>query len=107
MGWEQACDPQLCWVAIQEALQERRCADLAEIAFSLYGQLGEARAENDRLRASLQSCLCGPRRPNAGHKAGNRAGDQAGDKGSQPESYAVLIASTRLRAFSLVTIAVR
>jgi hypothetical protein len=27
--------------------------------------------------------------------------------GSQPESYAVLIASTRLRAFSLVTIVVR
>ena len=95
MGWEQACDPQLCWVAIAEAQQERRCADLAEIAFGLYGQLSEARAENDRLRASLRSCLCGPRRY------------KAGDKGSQPESYAVLIASTRLRAFSLVTIAVR
>ena len=95
MGWEQACDLQLCWVAIAEALQERRCADLAEIAFGLYGQLGEARAENDRLRASLQSCLCGPRR------------NKAGNNGSQPESYAVLIASTRLRAFSLVTIAVR
>jgi hypothetical protein len=92
---EQSCDPQLCWVAIAEALQERRCADLADIAFSLYGQLGEARAENDRLRASLQSCLCGPRHHNAENK------------GSHPESYAVLIASTRLRAFSLVTTAVR
>jgi|HubBroStandDraft_4_1064222.scaffolds.fasta_scaffold1292861_1 hypothetical protein len=99
MGWEQACDPQLCWVAIAEALQERRCAELADIAFRLFGQLGEVRAENDRLRASLQSCLCGPRR--------DKAGDQARDNGSHPESYAVLIASTRLRAFSLVTIAVR
>jgi hypothetical protein len=92
-GPERACDPQLCWVAIAEAMMERRHADLADIAFSLYGQLGEARAENDRLRASLRSCL--PR------------GHQAGFNGSQPESYAVLIASTRLRAFSLVTIAVR
>ena len=96
---EKACDPQLCWVAIAEALQERRHADLADIAFSLYGQLGEARAENDRLRASLQSCLCGTRQYKAGNKAGN--------KGSHPESYAVLIASTRLRAFSLVTTVVR
>jgi hypothetical protein len=94
-GPEKACDPQLCWVAIAEAMLERRYADLADIAFSLYGQLGEARAENDRLRASLQSCLCGPR------------GHQARNNGSHPESYAVLIASTRLRAFSLVTTAVR
>ena len=107
MGWEQACDPQLCLVAIAEALQERRCADLAEIAFGLYGQLSEARAENDRLRASLRSCLCGPRRNNAEHDAAHNAANKAGNKGSQPESYAVLIASTRLRAFSLVTIAVR
>ncbi len=94
-GPERACDPQLCWVAIAEAMMERRSADLADIAFSLYGQLGEARAENDRLRASLRSCLCGP------------SGYQARYNGSQPESYAVLIASTRLRAFSLVTTAVR
>lgn len=48
-------DPQLAWVAIQEAAQEQRYADLAEIAVSLYGQLGEARAEICRLRASLHA----------------------------------------------------
>jgi hypothetical protein len=51
-------DPRLTWVAIQEAMLERRCAQLADIAIGLYGQLGEARAENQRLRASLQSCRC-------------------------------------------------
>jgi hypothetical protein len=50
-------DPELVWIAIQEAAQERRHADLAEIAVSLFGQLGEARAEVGRLRASLRSCL--------------------------------------------------
>jgi hypothetical protein len=93
---QEACDPQLTWVAIAEAMMDERCAELAEIAFSLYGRLGEARAENDRLRARLQSCLCEPRRDHADHR-----------NGSHPESYAVLIASTRLRALSLVTIVVR
>ena len=51
-------DPQLTWVALLQAVQENRDADLAEIAISLYGQLGEARAEIDRLRATLQSSLC-------------------------------------------------
>jgi len=51
-------DPELAWVAIQEATLEHRYADLAEIAICLYGQLGEARAEAGRLRASLQSALC-------------------------------------------------
>ena len=46
----------LVWVAIQEATQEHRDAELSEIAISLYGQLGEARAEIGRLRASLRSC---------------------------------------------------
>jgi hypothetical protein len=50
-------DPGLAWVAIQEATREHREAELAEIAVSLYGQLGEAKAEADRLRASLQSSL--------------------------------------------------
>jgi hypothetical protein len=48
-------EPDLVWVAIQEATQEHRDAELSQIAVSLYGQLGEARAEIDRLRASLQS----------------------------------------------------
>ena len=50
-------DPNLAWVAIQEAMQGHRESELAEIAVSLYGQLGEAKAEVSRLRASLQSSL--------------------------------------------------
>ena len=50
-------DPRLVWVAIQEAALDHREADLAEIAISLYGQLGEARAEIGRLRATLRSSL--------------------------------------------------
>jgi hypothetical protein len=50
-------DPQLAWVAIQEAAEEQRHVELAEIAVSLYGQLGEARAEISRLRASLHASL--------------------------------------------------
>lgn len=50
-------DPILTWVAIQEAMREHREVELAEIAISLYGQLGEARAEVSRLRASLHSSL--------------------------------------------------
>lgn len=52
-------DSELAWVAIQEAVREQRHAELAEIAISLYGQLGEARAEISRLRASLYSCMRG------------------------------------------------
>jgi hypothetical protein len=52
-------DPELAWALIQEAAREERHAELAEIAFSLYGQLGEARAEISRLRASLHSCMRG------------------------------------------------
>jgi hypothetical protein len=51
-------DFDLLWVSIQEATQEERPAELAEIAISLYGQLGEARAEITRLRAALRSYLC-------------------------------------------------
>lgn len=51
-------DPGLLWVAIQEAAQEQRSAELADLAISLYGQLGEARAEVTRMRASLRSYLC-------------------------------------------------
>jgi hypothetical protein len=43
------------WVAILEAAQEERPAELAEIAISLYGQLGEAQAEIYRLRTSLHA----------------------------------------------------
>lgn len=50
-------DPQLVWVAILDAAQEHREAELADIAISLYGELGTARAEISRLRASLQSSL--------------------------------------------------
>jgi hypothetical protein len=50
-------DPQLVWVTILDAAQEHHEAELAEIAISLYGELGEARAEISRLRASLQSSL--------------------------------------------------
>jgi hypothetical protein len=50
-------DPSLTWVAITEAAREHREEELAEIAISLYGQLGEARAEVSRLRASLRSSL--------------------------------------------------
>ncbi len=50
-------DPELAWVAIQEAAREQQHAELAEIAFSLYGQLGEARAEITRLRALLHASL--------------------------------------------------
>jgi hypothetical protein len=51
-------DPQLVWVDLLQAVQEHHDAELAEIAITLYGQLGEARAEIDRLRATLQSSLC-------------------------------------------------
>jgi hypothetical protein len=50
-------DSQLVWVAILDAAQEHREAELADIAISLYGELGTARAEISRLRASLQSSL--------------------------------------------------
>jgi hypothetical protein len=50
-------DPGLTWVAIVEAAREHREAELADIAISLYGQLGEARAEISRLRALLHSSL--------------------------------------------------
>lgn len=50
-------DPELVWVALIQAVQDSRDAELAEIAISLYGQLGEARAQIDRLRATLQSSL--------------------------------------------------
>jgi hypothetical protein len=53
-------DSELTWVAIQEAVQEQRHKELAEIAVSLYGQLGEAKAEVSRLRAWLWSCLWAP-----------------------------------------------
>lgn len=53
-------DPELAWVVIQEAAQQQRHAELADIAFSLFGQLGVARAEISRLRASLHaSCMRG------------------------------------------------
>lgn len=50
-------DPLLVWVAIQEAVMDHREEDLAEVAISLYGQLGEARAEIGRLRATLRASL--------------------------------------------------
>jgi hypothetical protein len=50
-------DPDLAWVAIVKAMRDHREAELAEIAISLYGQLGEARAEVSRLRASLHASL--------------------------------------------------
>jgi hypothetical protein len=50
-------DPELTWVAIIEAAQDRRDADLAEIAIGLYAQLGEARAEAERLKAALRAAL--------------------------------------------------
>jgi hypothetical protein len=50
-------DPQLAWVAILEAAQLERPEELAEIAISLYGQLGEAQAEICRLRTSLHASL--------------------------------------------------
>lgn len=50
-------DLDMLWVAIQEAAQDQRPAELAEIAISLYGQIGEARAEISWLRASLRSYL--------------------------------------------------
>lgn len=56
---ERPRDPALAWVAIQEAAREHHEAELAEIAFLLYGQLGEARAEADRLRACLRASLRG------------------------------------------------
>jgi hypothetical protein len=82
-------DPQLTWVAIQDAALGSRSAELADIAFALYGQLGEARAEITTLRAALRRSLASRR------------------YGSQPASYAARTASTRLRAFSLATMAVR
>lgn len=50
---ERLHDLRQAWVAIQEAAQEEQHAELTEIAISLYGQLGEARAEAARLRALL------------------------------------------------------
>jgi hypothetical protein len=52
-------DLTLAWVAIQEAIQGNREAELGEIAVSLYGQLGEAKAELRRLRAALHAALRG------------------------------------------------
>ncbi len=50
-------DPQLIWVAIQEAAQAHHEAELAEIAMRLYGRLGEALAEIGRLRACLHALV--------------------------------------------------
>jgi hypothetical protein len=50
-------DPELTWVAIQDAALGSRSVELAEIALGLYGQLGEARAEIARLRATLRRSL--------------------------------------------------
>jgi hypothetical protein len=50
-------DPELTWVAIQEAALGHRSVELADIAIGLYGQLGEARAEIDRLRVTLRTSL--------------------------------------------------
>jgi hypothetical protein len=47
-------DPDLTWVAIQEAAEAHHDAELTEIAVRLYGQLGEALAEIGRLRACLR-----------------------------------------------------
>jgi hypothetical protein len=52
-------NPELTWAVILEAAREQQPSELAEIAFSLYGQLGEARAEICRLRASLHTCMRG------------------------------------------------
>jgi len=60
-------DPLLVWVAIQEAVMDHREADLAEIAIGLYGQLGEARAEIGRLRATLRSSLRALSAPGPGY----------------------------------------
>jgi hypothetical protein len=46
-------DPDLIWVAIQQAAEEHHEAELTEIAVRLYGRLGEAPAEIGRLRACL------------------------------------------------------
>jgi hypothetical protein len=54
---ERPYDLDQTWVAIQEAASENRSEELAEIAISLYGQLGVAKAEISRLRASLYSSL--------------------------------------------------
>jgi hypothetical protein len=51
------CDPELTWVAIQEAALGRRSAELAEIAIGLHGQLEQARAEISRLRVTLRASL--------------------------------------------------
>ena len=51
--------PELTWAVILEAAREQRQSELADIAFSLYGQLGEAQAEICRLRASLHTCMRG------------------------------------------------
>jgi hypothetical protein len=50
-------DPRQAWVTILEAAQRERPEELADIAFSLYGQLGEAQAEICRLRTSLHASL--------------------------------------------------
>jgi hypothetical protein len=50
-------DQVLTWVAIEEAVRDHRDTDLADIAICLYGQLGEARAEISRLRASLWASM--------------------------------------------------
>jgi|GEM_PF-3882981 hypothetical protein len=56
-GMEILDDPELVWIAIQEASQAHREAELTEIAISLFGQLGEARAEISRLRAGLRTSV--------------------------------------------------
>jgi hypothetical protein len=53
-------DPRLAWAAIQDAVRDGGHDELADIAISLYGQLGEARAEIARLRASLHASLAAP-----------------------------------------------
>ena len=50
-------DPTPLWTAIQEAAEEHRETELAEIAINLYGELDDAKAEIVRLRTALQSSL--------------------------------------------------
>ena len=52
-----ARDPEQAWASLWEAARENRERELADLAFSLYGQLGEARAEISRLRAALRARL--------------------------------------------------
>jgi hypothetical protein len=66
---ERSYDPEQTWTAIQEAARENRGEELAEIAIGLYGELGVARGEIRRLRASLHSSLRAPSAA-SGHRSG-------------------------------------